>query len=544
MSAPTTLSYFEPVTYSSDRPRELDGDASGHRIVVVGAGPVGLTAALDLAQRGISVTVVEHDDKVSLGSRALAISYRSLEILGRLGIADRYMESGLPWDSGRSFYRGREISNFTVPQAPDAQYPGLLNLQQPFIETYLVEACLDHPLIDIRWSTTLTSLASRADGVTLDLRNSYGDYSIAADWVVASDGARSTVRELVGTKLEGTSFSNMFVIVDVRMKSDRPAERLCWFDPPAFPGSTVLMHKQPHDIWRIDYQVSASLDPDEVTKPDAVLPKVREHLEWIGVEAPWDIEWISLYRAHALTLPNYRKDRVVFVGDAAHLLPIFGVRGMNSGIADAANLTWKLAEVIHGRADESLIDSFDVEQRDAFQQNKHHARLSTLFMTPGSLGSVLVRDAALDLALVDETFRALADPRYSTPIDYHVGPLILPEVGDWTGGVGSGALVPNKPIRADGEQPVFLNDIIGAGFSLLTFDWNPDASHTLPKQVSHIDVKSDSPIGQALDARPGSGYLIRPDRHVLARWRAWTPDTVSEALNLIASPDKDNGYDQ
>lgn len=534
MSSATAFSYFEPQLHESIRPRELDGDTAPHSVVVVGAGPVGLTAALDLAQRGISVTVIEQDNKVSLGSRAVALSYRSQEILARLGLIDRFLAAGLDWESGRSFYRDTEICNFAIPQASDAQFPGLLNLQQPFIETYILDACLAHPLIEIRWSTTFLDIDNREDGATLTVESPYGTYDLHADWVVASDGARSEVRKKVGTHLEGTTYSNMFVIVDLRLKRDRPTERLCWFDPPAFPGSTVLLHKQPHDIWRVDYQISADVDPDEATKPETVIPKVRQHLDWIGETADWEIEWISLYRAHALSLPRYRESRVLFVGDAAHLLPIFGVRGLNSGMVDAANLTWKLAAVVRGEADDSLLDTFDEEQRDVWAQNRDYAHLSTLFMTPGSYGTVLVRDAALDLALVDENFRALADPRYSTPLDYRVGPMMLADRGDWDGGVVSGGLLPNKPV-ATADGAAFLNDVTGPDWALLSFD--SETADTGIAGLAHVTAAADSDLGRLLDARPGSAYLIRPDRHVLTRWREWTPADVQAVLDQFSKGD-------
>jgi 3-(3-hydroxy-phenyl)propionate hydroxylase len=494
---------------------------------VVGAGPVGLTIALDLAQRNVPVLVIDKKSRVSMGSRALALSYRSLEILGRLGIVDRFLRDGMAWDSGRTIYAGHEISSFRIPQVEDAQYPGLLNLQQPLIETYLIDECNRRPNIEIQWQTELISMSELDSSVALAVVGPEGGYEIAAQWVVAADGARSKVRELTGCRLEGTTYNSMFVIVDIIMKSDHPPERRCWFDPPAFPGSTVLMHKQPFNVWRIDFQVSSDLDPDDVTHPDYVIPKVDEFLRSIGETADWELEWTSVYRAHALTLPRYRKGRVLFAGDAAHLLPIFGVRGLNSGMVDAANLTWKLALVIGGEADEALLDSYDAEQRDAFAQNASFAHLSTLFMTPPSRGTLLVRDAALDLALVREEFRAVADPRYSTPVDYFEGPLIAPDSDEWGSGPASGQLVPNLRIAA-GPDSAFLNDVLGQDFAVLTFGGQLDAESL--GSATMIDCDPSSPLGHALDASTDSVYVIRPDRHVLLRWRDTAGRSVADAI--------------
>jgi len=408
----------------SGRPPDLSGNRNGPQVLVVGAGPVGLAAALDLARREIPVLVMDRRHEPAPGSRAIAISRRSLELFARLGVADRILASGIVWNGGRSFYRGRQISSFSIPEHADSQHPGLVNLQQPILEQYLTDACQGHPLIEMRWATTVQDAVTRDDSVDVRVASGHGSYIINIPWLIAADGARSTIRDALKLHFRGATYPNMFVIVDIRMKSDRPAERLCWFDPPAFPQRTVLLHKQPHDIWRLDYQVSAEICIEDAVRPENVIPLVRAHLEWIGERADWQTVWISTYRAHALTLDGYRHGRVLFAGDSAHLLPIFGVRGMNSGLVDAANLAWKLAHVIKGDAHHSLLDSYGVEQREAFEQHRAAAHLSTLFMTPGTAGSILVRNAVLELSFVDDRFKTLADPRYSAPVDYHHGRLV------------------------------------------------------------------------------------------------------------------------
>ena len=177
-----------------------------------------------------------------------------------------------------------------------------------------------------------------------------GDYALDADWVVAADGGRSFVREALGLKLKGTSYEGRYVIVDILLDSARPTERLAYFDPPCNPGSTVLVHKQPGNVWRIDYQLRDGEDPDAAIKPENVMPRVESLLEMMGETGDWKPIWTGIYKANALTLASYRHGRVLFAGDAAHLVPIFGVRGANSGIDDADNLAWKLAFVVKGLA--------------------------------------------------------------------------------------------------------------------------------------------------------------------------------------------------
>lgn len=512
MSEPNSVSYFTPTYYPAADWHATGAPPSGG-VTIVGGGPVGLITALGLADRGIQVTVLERKGRVGLGSKAVALGSRSLEVLAALGVSEPFLEKGLPWDSGRSFYRGKEISRFRIPAA-DRQHASLTNLPQPFMEAYLVDACDAHPNVEIRWHTEVTGVESRGESATLTLATANGEYTYTADWVVACDGARSAVRKALGLPLAGTTYTNSFVICDIRMTSARSTERLCWFDPPAFPGRTVLLHQLTTGLWRIDFQISESEDPGRMTDPAVVAPLVQRHFDYIGEDCEWEIEWLSQYRAHARSLESYRHERVLFAGDAAHLLPIFGVRGLNSGIADSVNLVWKLALVAAGRAAESLLDTYSREQRDFFEQNRAYADHSTLYMTPGTEGTELVRNASLDLALVDPDLEFLADPSYSTPLDWTDGPLVRPATGDWSTGPAGGALVENLRIGPGGG---FLNDLIGPWFTLLSVGTvEPAVASDL---VSVLSVAPDGPLGKYLGGE-GAVYLLRPDRHVLQRWRA------------------------
>src|SRR5213076_1286341 len=152
---------------------------------------------------------------------------------------------------GRSFYRDTEVLKFSMPQDDNQKLPPMVNLAQYHIEQLLLDAAEKQPdLIDIRWQTRVTGLASRADGVTLQLSTPDASYALEADWLVACDGGRSTVREALGLKLQGASYEGRYVIVDIALESARPTERLAYFDPPSNPGSTVLVHKQPDNVWR------------------------------------------------------------------------------------------------------------------------------------------------------------------------------------------------------------------------------------------------------------------------------------------------------
>lgn len=510
MSEPASVSYFTPTYYEG---ADWVANPPGAPIVVAGGGPVGLVTALGLARRGVPVTVVEQKNRVGLGSKAAALTSRSLEILAALDVAEPFLKKGLPWDSGRSFYRGKEISRFRIPWPPERQHPSLVNMPQPFMEQFLVDACLDEPLVDIRWESEVRNVADDGDEVRLTIGTPGGEVVHSAQWVVAADGARSAVRKALGVRLEGTTYTNSFVICDLRMNPARGTQRLCWFDPPAFAGRTVLLHQLTDGLWRLDYQISEEEDQKAAIDPEVVAPLVRAHFDYIGEEAAWEIEWLSLYRAHARVVDAFRKGRVLFAGDAAHILPVFGVRGLNSGLADSSNLAWKLALVVRGDAPAALLDTYDWEQRDFFEQNRAYADHSTRYMTPGTQGTQLVRDASLSLALVEPALEFLADPSYATPLDWSEGPLVREDADDWSDGVPSGGLVPNVALSDGGPH---LNDVAGPWFSLVTVDTNPPVGTSMLLTAHPTDA--DSPVGRVLGGVSGSAYLLRPDRHVLRRW--------------------------
>ncbi len=539
-----------------------------HPVVIVGGGPVGLTAALGLASHGVPVVLLEADDSVCFGSRAICISRRSLQIVQRLGALDGFLATGLPWTGGRSFYRGDEVLKFSMPQDDDQKLPPMINLAQYHIEQILLDRAETlSGLIDIRWQSRVTGLETREDGVRIDVETPQGGYAMTTDWLVAADGGRSFVRESLGLALEGTSYEGRYVVVDILMKSERPTERLAYFDPPCNPGSTVLVHKQPDDVWRIDYQLRDDEDPDEAVRPERVMPRVASLLEMMGERAPWHPIWTTIYKANALTLDRYRHGRVLLAGDAAHLVPIFGVRGANSGIDDADNLAWKLAFVVKGLAHDRLLDSYSHERVAAARENLRHGTKSTEFMAPPSFAFALMRDAVLGLAVRHEGLRALINPRQTSAITYDASPLNAAPArsADFDRGPVPGAVVPECPLTcshgdASGDgapRAGHLTDLLGPAFTALYFCDRatvPGSLESLARAMSARDVPfSVVPLARAsggdadgvraldrtgrlfrlFDATVGTLYLVRPDGHVLARWRSVQVDEVQRAIEHV-----------
>jgi len=515
------VSYFDYTQYPPVVPPLINGrEAKRQRVVIVGGGPVGFAVALGLARQGIASVILEADDSVCTGSRAGCVTSRTLEIFETMGVADAVMRQGLPWSEGWSYYHTEEVLHLEVPQDAAARFPRLVNIQQCYIEQYMVDAINAHyaDLISIRWQNRVQGLRTSPDGAQLDISTPAGDYTLETDWVVATDGARSTVRQALGARFVGTQYDGQYIIADIKMKSAMPPGRRAWFDPPSNPGATLLLHKHRDDLWRFDYQLREGEDPKEAVKPENVLERIRSHLALIGEHAPWQPVWISLYRASCLTLEHYRHGPVLLAGDAAHLVPIFGVRGLNSGVEDANNLAWKLAAVIRGWGSMSLLDSYTTERLFATRENMRHASKSAEFMAPPAPAFALMRSAVLGLAGQHHWVRSLIDPRQSTTVGYPDSPLNQTDDAGFSAGPQSGFAFLDAQLP-DGS---WLCQHVGPQFTALAFDVPDDlgvelASSDIPIKLLRLPVSGV--IAERYNAKPGTVYLLRPDGNLLVRWR-------------------------
>lgn len=504
---------YQPFAYVT--PPELSGEPRARKeIIIVGAGPVGLAAAIDCALHGIECVVLDDNDVVSLGSRAICWSKRTLEIMDRLGVGERMVEKGVTWKVGRLFHRDREVWNFDLLPEPGHKMPAFINLQQYYVEQYLVERAAAFPgLIDLRWKNLVTGVEPSADGVRVSVETPDGPYEIETDWLIACDGARSPVRAMMGLEFAGRVFEERFLIADVEMKADFPPERWFWFEPPFHKGQSALLHKQPDDIYRIDLQLGWDADPELEKRPENVIPRI----EAIVGHSDFTLDWVSVYTFQCRRLDRFVHGRVVFAGDSAHIVSPFGARGGNGGIQDVDNLVWKLAMVVKGEAPDSLIATYDEERIHGADENILNSARATGFMTPKSEMERIFRDAVLDLAGEHEFARRLVNSgRLSRPCS--LAGLSLQGTGE-----GVGQAMPDAPVEGG-----WLLNHFGGRFAVMAVE--ADVPEGLPAEIDRVVVTADrSPRGDAtvlIDAdglvakRYGAGgvWLVRPDQHLAARF--------------------------
>jgi 3-(3-hydroxy-phenyl)propionate hydroxylase len=475
--------------------------------LIVGAGPVGLTIALDLAQRGHLVTIVNRLDFVSGGSKAICFAKRTLDIWDRLGVGAAIVAKGVIWETGKVFWgdRPEPIYQFDLLPVKNQKMPAFINIQQYHVESILIDALACYDNVDIRWGHSVRDIEINEPCATVSVTTGTIEYSITAEWIIACDGARSAVRTAMGLDFEGRIFEDNFLIADIKMKGERPSERWFWFDPPFNKGQSALLHKQPDDIWRLDFQLGWDIDREAAVKPENVEPYVRAML---GDDVIFEREWYSIYTFQCRRMSRFVHGPVIFAGDAAHLVSPFGARGCNGGIADADNLSWKLDRVLAGKAPAELLESYNIEAIAAADENIRFSSRSTDFMSPKGTPATALRDAVLQLASRYPFARPMVNSgRLSTAVSFSGSPLSTnDEDNDWSG------IAPGSPALDGPFAQGWLLDKIGSDFSLLT-------NGVTFAGVENLDLSVSPLLCERFDLTPGAAYLVRPDQIVAARWR-------------------------
>jgi 3-(3-hydroxy-phenyl)propionate hydroxylase len=535
-------------------PELATGKPGRCRVAIVGAGPVGLCMAIDLAQHGVDTVLLDEDNKASEGSRAICFAKRTLEILDRLGVGQRAVDKGVVWNVGKVFLNDRQLYQFDLLPESGHKRPAFINLQQYYLEEFLVERLLATGRVDLRWRNRVSAVAPRTDGIAVTVDTPDGEYVLECDYLIAADGSRSPIRTMLGLEARGQVFRDRFLIADVKMQADFPTERWFWFDPPFHPNQSVLLHKQADDVWRIDFQLGWDADPEAEKRPERVIPRIQAML---GAQTRFELEWVSVYTFRCQRMERFRHGRVLFVGDAAHQVSPFGARGANSGIQDTDNLAWKLALVLEGLAGDKLLDSYDAERIPAADENLLNSTRSTDFITPKSKVSRMFRDATLQLAGQYAFARRLVNSgRLSVPHTYRHSPLDTPDHDSFGGRMRPGAPALDAPLAGEAGA-AWLLDQVGGRFMAVYYH---DGQRPLPEDIVEglrnepvavepfvISAQGRTPAGmpgdipafvdtegcfaERYDATPGSVHLFRPDQHLAARWRRLDLNTVRSAVS-------------
>ena len=528
--------------YPYERSQDQDADTPiRHPVVVMGGGPIGVATALDLGLQGIPVVVLDDHEGIGMGSRAICFAKRCLEIADRYGCGDPMLDKGVVWSLGKVFHRDRKVYEFNMLPEEGHKYPAFINLQQPYFEKFLVdrvrEAQAAGAPIELRGKNRVDSVDVHDDHVVLQVTTPEGPYTLEADWLIGADGASSPLRGMLDLEFTGEVFKDSFLIADIKMKSGNfPTERWFWFEPSHGQGASTLLHKQPDDVWRVDFQIGWDVDRAEEMKEE----NIRRRLDAFLGDVEYDMVWSSIYTFQCKRMSKFRHGRVIFAGDAAHQVSPFGARGANSGMQDVDNLGWKLGMVINGLAPDALLDSYSEERIHGADENILNSTRSTDFITPKSKMSLIFRNAVLELSEKHNFAQRLVNSgRLSLPCTYDGSTLNGPD--ELKGGPDRtrvGSPCPDAPV----DDGYLLNDL-GNDFVLLAFNAEaPDVPDADGIAVRSLSLKApddpEAPLRQRyLGHAEKAFYLIRPDQHVAARWAEYDEDAVRAAVRTACAKD-------
>lgn len=473
-------------------------------VVIIGRGPIGMTLALRLACLGVQCAIIDPHERevVDPGSKAVVIARHVMDVTWPFGVGEQIHAEGLAWTVGRTFVHGQEIRTQRIPTSPGL-LPAVVNLTQERVEHLLLERVLGQPLITLIDRAEVNTLKQDGDGVSIQYVRDGRQHTVRAHWAAGCDGSRSTTRKQLGIPFEGYGHDENFLICDVRTGVKLPPERHFHFDPPYNRGRTVLIHPQPDSTVHVDSQVGLDLtDADEEVRDRLLHGLLRAILG----DDPYSVRWVTTYRFKQLRARNFRKGRCFLVGDAAHLTSPYGARGMNSGIADAENLAWRLAMAVNGVSSDRILASYEAERIFASNENLAITGRTARFMCP-----ITVRDRIKQRVVLQAAERIPAMRRFVDSGSFYQPPCYPSAT---SAGVKSAEIFPDARIIDAASRASRLGELLRHGIAVV---WSPglgadnaDLDDLLDKAVPGLHLSIIAIVGA--DA---SLHVTRPQHHLV-----------------------------
>ncbi|WP_146209799.1 FAD-dependent monooxygenase [Vitiosangium sp. GDMCC 1.1324] len=536
-----------------------------HPVVIVGAGPVGLTLASFLARFEVPTVLLEAGARHRrIGSRAIFVQRDVLEILERIGCGRALADGALSIERGHTYFQERLLYTTEFPRDENDVFPPFVSVPQTRTEEVLLDQLQRQGRVDIRWGHEVQpGLIEDEQCVTLTVAGPSGVKALCASYVVGCDGAGSVIRKSMGVGYEGQSHGDKFLIVDLELHGELMSlERHFHFDPSFNPGRQVLLIPQPGGVWRIDFQVPFETE----LASERTSGKLDERIQKVLGDQRYEIRWVSLYQFHQLVAQKFQRGRVFIAGDAAHLMSPFGARGMNSGIADAENLAWKLWRVLSGQANAALLGTYEQERRAAALENIRITTHTMRFMVPPTSEERAARDQILRRSIESPEARALVDSgKLYTPFTYEDSPIILSAGTNAAVTPRAGAMGPDAPCRVHGNDSVTrLRALVGDGFVGLYLARDAEDARfwvrTARQEVEGKAIRLAVVVASDADAMElegcavidttgriraafgplGTLSILRPDGHIAAVWSEAKPEHLCSLADFASGADIDS----